>query len=265
MLNADRNTAVLIAFCAVSFALFGWLLSESLHGNVEVTETTVGAIVGGFLAGFFGLAAAAYATYQDRLLRMQQEEKTDEVMLHSVLTKLIDLEDVVRKNRRHFMTDDIKSRVYFDAGGQHRYFSKPLEGEKEQIVFSVTERTFFLRKYGGDWFSELSDMNGIAKSYSFLHRRHTEAYYRLNEEIFGDSGARKEYVWTAEVDLNSPRLAAMMDIDGAFRSLLNRSAPEVHNFLSRVVEVANRDTSVNIRYAVNDLPPAAENEERLHY
>ena len=103
--------------------------------------------MGGFLAGLFGLITAVFSANRNRLEQEREKSEAEQVMLHSIVTKLFDINDSISKNRRHLMIDDVSSRVRFRVGGKNRYFSKPLEGESGLIRFTIEERVFLLRKY----------------------------------------------------------------------------------------------------------------------
>lgn len=264
-LNMDRNTFVVLIFGAFSFIMLGWLLSEHWHGKIVINETMTGAVIGGFLAGLFGILAAGYSIYHDRVASEKRRRESEEVVLHSIVTKLIDLNDTLLKNHRHLMIDDVSTRVSFGSGGMRHSFSKPLEGKTQSVRFSIEERTFMLRKFKADNFNKLNDISGISESFNFLHDRHVQAYYGLMDEVFNSKHEREGYKRTAEINPDSVRLMTMMDMDGAFRSFIDRAAPETTKFLLELITLSNENTSVNIRYEITDLPPSAENDKRTTY
>jgi hypothetical protein len=140
-----------------------------------------------------------------------------------------------------------------------------LEGESEPVRFSIEERTFVLRKYKAERFNEINDMVGISKNLEFLQKKQLEAYYTLMDEVFSGDSEREGYVRTAELNPDSHRLMRMMDVDGAFRSFIDRAAPETERFLRTMLALSNRDTSVSIGYEQTDVSPASQNDRRMDY
>lgn len=64
------------------------------------------------------------------------------------------------------------------------------------------------------------------------------------------------------VDRNNPKLMAMMDTDGMFRSFLDRAAPDVERFAIELVGLANVEYETAIRYFTTDGEPSAANTQR---
>jgi hypothetical protein len=119
----DRNATIVLIFAAGALLMLGWLSSEVWYKRIAISETMTGAIIGGFLAGLFGLLAAGYSIHHNQVERDRRKNETEEVLLHSIVTKLIDLNDTVVKNRRHLMIDDASSRLSFGSSGKRYFFS----------------------------------------------------------------------------------------------------------------------------------------------
>ncbi|MCX8227883.1 MAG: hypothetical protein OTI35_17580, partial [Sulfitobacter sp.] len=213
----DKNTAVLFISSALMFVVLGWIASDFFRQDELFSDTTIGAVVGGFLAGLFGLLAAGYSIFYAQAERKRNSQLGAEAKLHSIVTKLIDLDDKIEKNRRHFMTHDKMVKIFFGSGNS---FTKPLEGIERHIDFSIEERTFLLRKYGAERFNDLSDILGISESLTFLLGKHLKSYYELMDEVFESETERSGYNRTATIDKDSVRLMTLMDAEGALKSLL---------------------------------------------
>ncbi|TGD42012.1 hypothetical protein EEB11_15720 [Pseudotabrizicola sediminis] len=186
-------------------------------------------------------------------------------MLHSILTKLFDLDDALQKTRRHFMIYDPSAKVIMQREAGEVSFSTPLQGLWRLIEFSVSERTFLLRLRGGDFFTALSDVNGISENFHVLRERHKQAYYTLLEEVVAGGVTRRGYLVTSVVDTTSHNLMVMMDVDGALRSLLESSSGTVVDFLNKMIDLSNEMTERKIAYEVTYNPPASENYMRQEY
>jgi hypothetical protein len=261
----DRNSLVVIIFSGFLFFVLGGITATQLKSPLPISDTMVGAIAGGFLAGLFGILAAGYTIYHNKQGEKLIEKKTQEVLIHSIITKLIDLNEGILKCQRHIMINDISTKVSFTNGSKTYSFSKPLEGDNRKIIFSIDERTFILRVYKAELFSRMNDIVGISRNFSFLSKRHTKAYYELMDEVFATKHERKGYVRTTELDINSVKLMAMMDVDGALNSFIADAAPELRSLLTDLIAISNADTSVSIKYEITDTPPSAENHKRTDY
>lgn len=259
---SDKNTAVLFISSALMFVVLGWAASDFFRQDKLFSDSTIGAVVGGFLAGLFGLLAAGYSILYAQAERKRNGQLVSEAKLHSIVTKLIDLDDKIEKNRRHFMTHDRTVKVFFGSGNS---FTKPLEGIERHIDSSIEERTFLLRKYDAEHFNDLSNILGISESLTFLLGKHLKAYYELMDEAFGSETERSGYSRTATIDKDSVRLMTLMDAEGALRSLLVSGSPVVHGCLQTMLGLSNKDTSVKISYYRADTPPSSENTERVDY
>ncbi|MCB2133117.1 MAG: hypothetical protein H6902_02350 [Rhodobacteraceae bacterium] len=225
------------------------------------TSTILGAIVGAVIA-----FAGSVMTIADANRQREADQKINEVAVaHSIITKLVDLNDEMQKNMRHFMIHDTSCRVFLGKEPGAPSFTKPLEGLSRHIDFNIDERTFVLRSKGAEFFNNISDIKGISDSFFFLIGRHKEAYYNLLEEFSERKGDREGYKIAGTIDKNSQKLMAMMDVDGALRSLLDRSAGFVHAFLVEMIEYGNDISDVKIGYEVTDTPPSAENHKRQLY
>lgn len=233
--------------------------------QTNVDRTILGAIIGGFLAGLFGVVAAMISGLYAKDQAARRKAMNEEVILHSILTKLIDLKDLVTKQKRHFMIHDASAKVFFGDPPQRNSFSKPLEGKKRDVEFTVEERAFLLRAKGSQFFNDLANMQGVADGLAFLLDRHKEAYYALMDEVQKGDFQRAGYLMSGGLNKDSPRLIAMMDLDGALASLLHRAEPEVAAFLARIVEFSNEKTSVRIGYEQTGLPPSSENDRRQEF
>lgn len=259
----DGNSKVTLIVGASACALLGWLLRDYVEAKLVFDDTVRGAILGGFLAGVFGLLAAGYSIYADRVEKKRETDMQDLVLLRSIVIKLGDLHDLLLKNRLHFQ--DESGRSYFEASGEQKSFSRPLEFRANSIDFSIDERSFVLRKYGGELFTTLSNMRGLSQSFSFLHERHRDAFYLFKEETTSNKTAREGYQITSEVDLNSDRLLALMDIDGALRSMLEHSTDALQKFYMKILAIYNQSSDIAIRIEVFEGSPSASNDLRVEY
>ena len=120
----QKNELVLYVFCGCAVYLFGWLSAGALSNSYQFSETAVGALIGGFIAGAFGVVAALlsinnYSAEAKRERQLDHEaielksKEKNEVIIHSIVTKLIDLHDGLLKNGRHFKICDSSTRVFF--------------------------------------------------------------------------------------------------------------------------------------------------------
>ncbi|MFK7837290.1 MAG: hypothetical protein AB8B60_13810 [Sulfitobacter sp.] len=160
----DGNRVVLYSFSAAVLLLIGWLASEVWWKGIVLSEVTFGTVVGAFLAGLFGLFAATYTADAARREKVREREASEIVMLQSILVKLIDLDDRFQKSYRHFKASDVTTRVFFGDAGENS-FSKPIEGFEKHIDFSIPERTFFLSKFGPEFFNRIMNIQGASESF----------------------------------------------------------------------------------------------------
>ncbi|MGC1506497.1 MAG: hypothetical protein WA782_20465 [Sulfitobacter sp.] len=256
---------IVLIFGTFLLLLIGWIAADVWRGEIAFDDALIGAIAGGFLAGMFGILAAAFSISSNQTEVRRRENSFDETMLHGIVAKLLDLNDVMQKNLRHFRILDQRTKVFFQTSEGQRTFSKPLESMQKHIAFSVEERTFLLRKFGADCFNKMGDIQGISESFNFLHDRHVQVYYELMDEVFSEVTEREGYHRSGGIDPNSIRLMAMMDIDGGLFSLLDNSCLKVEEFLETIIELSNANTSVSLQYLLTDTPPSADNHKRVDY
>lgn len=256
----DRNRLVLYIFTAAILLLIGWLAAEVWWKGIVLSELTFGTVVGAFLAGLFGLFAATYTADVARREKRKELELSDIVMLQAIFAKLIDLDDRYQKNYRHFMISDLTTRVVFGENS----FSKPIAGFEKHIDFTIDERSYLLGRFGSESFNRLTNMQGASENFTFLQKKHSDAFYVLFDEMAHEL-EKDGYELSGAIHKDNMSLMKMMDIDGAFRSLLISTHAEVNEFLIEIIEKYNVLAGTSLRYERLDLSPSAENSQRQEY
>lgn len=233
--------------------------------DIDLSEASFSSIIGTIIGATIAFLGSFLVIRQARQDREEDRKASDVATLHGILAKLIDLNDGLQKTKRHFMIHDRSSKVFIEGPASSNYFSKPLEGYWRRTEFDVKERTFLLRLRGGDFFSVLSDVNAISENFHFLRERHKAAYYELHEEVFAKEIERKDYAVRGELNPNSTKFMAMMDVDGLLRSFLADTPLVVEAFLKSMIQLSNEIADQKIKYDVTDNPPSSVNSMRQPY
>lgn len=239
-------------FWGVSLTVLVEFWTDFFGPSIQPSETLVATILGAAIA-LSGTLISVLAMQEGSA---KERHSKDEATVHTVLAKLLGLNDTMLKNSRHFMTMSESTRVFIGENETRNSFSKPLEGKNDHVTFTAEERAVLLRLGKAEFFNSINDMQGVSDSFTFLHARHLTSYYSLLEEVQSGAVERAGYAVTGALDRNSPRLIAMMDADGVFRSFLDRSATVVEAFTVELIEFANKNYGTGLGYFTTDTEPS---------